>query len=851
MPHNTQPQQSKAWKVIYKHMHPYTLRKRIILPLIMAGLLVLGIGSYFVSNLENRQQQDAVQQEAEAMQSHIQSVLDTKAEVMENSLHFIAQDKQLIAALKAKDRKAMLTLSAPIYQRLHQQHNITHFYFHDAQRVNLLRVHKPEKQGDVINRYTALGAQKSTALFSGIELGPLGTFTLRSVLPIFNDGQLTGYIELGQEIDNLIQESHSMFHVELFMLIKKQYLVQSEWESGMRMLNRPFDWNRLSAAVLVSQSLREAPIAALDQMTSRQTGADIRIHKDIDFQGNRYWAGIIPLNDAAGRPVATLIMLRDMTHLLKHSKEDFLSFTGIYAAMGLGILAFFYLIMGRIEQELAQSRQKLITESKNREEMQTHFIRQLQDEQSKLRESEEKFEKISASAHDAIICMDNEGNISFWNKAAETIFGYKQEEALGKNLHELIVPERFREAHLKAFPAFQNTGQGVALGKTLELSALHKDGTEFPIEIALSATLISGKWNGIGVLRNISERKKAQLEIQQALHIQRVLDSILNISLPPLTLKEVLFQSLDAVLSIPAFSLLNKGAVFLVINGEQTLEMVAQRNLPDALLSSCGTLPFGRCLCGKAAATREIVFFNHLNDQHEIRYAGIQPHGHYCIPIMSDGQLLGVLNAYVAAGHVSDEGEKRFLKTVADTLAVVIERKLAEEKLQQLAHNDPLTGLPNRALFQDRLEQGLALAQRHKQELAVLFLDLDHFKEINDTLGHDMGDVLLKETANRLLSCVRKTDTVARMGGDEFTVILTEMKAPGSAEQVAKGILKVLREPFELNGTRCNVGCSIGIARYPEHGMDSETLLRNADTAMYQAKTERNTYCDYNDSLNR
>jgi diguanylate cyclase (GGDEF)-like protein len=182
-------------------------------------------------------------------------------------------------------------------------------------------------------------------------------------------------------------------------------------------------------------------------------------------------------------------------------------------------------------------------------------------------------------------------------------------------------------------------------------------------------------------------------------------------------------------------------------------------------------------------------------------------------------------------------------------MAVVIERKKAEERLQKLAHNDPLTGLPNRALFHDRLEQGLALVQRHQQRLAVLFLDLDHFKEINDTLGHDMGDVLLRETANRLLSCVRATDTVARMGGDEFTVIITEMNSPESAEQVAQSILNVLLQPFDLNQTRCNVGCSIGIARYPEHGRDSETLLKNADLAMYQAKKKRNSYCFYTSDL--
>jgi len=817
------------------------------MPLVAASLLLFLVGISFVKHLTDEQKNESILQEAESVQSHLQSALDTKAEVMVASLHFIAQDKQLIAALRAGDRPRLLALAMPIYKHLHQAHNVTHFYFHDAHRVNLLRVHKPEKYGDTINRFTALGAEKTSALFSGIELGPLGTFTLRSVLPIRDAGQLLGYIELGQEIDALLEDVHRMCHVELFMLVGKQYLVQSDWEAGMRMLDRPYDWNSLSAAVLVSQTLRDAPIRLLNQITSDRTATGIRIRGDIDLQGDHYWAAIIPIQDAGRRPVTTLILLRDMTRSIAHARADMLWFTGIFIVVGLTILTFFYFILGQTEQALASARQRLIAEGKAREAMQSRFIQELQDEHRKLQESQERFEKITTSAQDAIICMDNDGNISFWNRAAETTFGYTQAEVLGRNLHELIVPERFRAAHYKAFPAFQETGQGAALGKTLELAAIRKGGMEFPIELSLSGTQIAGKWNGIGLLRDITERKKAQQEIEQALNVQRVLDTILNISLPPLTLQAVLLKSLDAVLAIPTFALLNKGAIFVAVEGEDTLRMEAQRNLPNALLHACAMLPFGHCLCGKAAASREIVFFNHLNDQHVITYDGIQPHGHYCVPILSEGRTLGVLNAYVAAGHISDDAERRFLRPVADTLAIVIERKRDEERLRQMAHYDKLTGLPNRVLFYDRIERALAQARRHHEDFAVLFLDLDHFKAINDTLGHDMGDTLLKEAARRLLTCVRELDTVARMGGDEFTVIVTDMKTQEGAACVAKNILKALLEPFELNGTPHTIGCSIGIALFPVHGHDRETLLKHADVAMYQAKQQRNTFCFFTD----
>ncbi|MDQ6971942.1 MAG: PAS domain S-box protein, partial [Mariprofundaceae bacterium] len=359
-------------------------------------------------------------------------------------------------------------------------------------------------------------------------LGPLGTFTLRSVFPVFEAGKLLGYLELGQEIDSLIQATRPMFHVEIFMLISKQYLAQGAWEDGMRMLGRPFDWNMLPDAVLVSRSLPKIPI---EMLTDVHASTGISIGQNIELHDLIYWAGIIPIEDTGGRPVATLIMLRYMTSLIGQTKLELLYFTGISAFMGLLILILFYFILGRTEEA--------------------------------LRVSEERFEKISASAQDAIISMDNDGKVPFWNHAAETILGYSEAEALGKNLHDLIVPHRFHEAHLKAFPVFQKTGQGDAIGKTLELAAMHKDGREIPIEIALSGTLIANKWNAIAVLRDISERKKAQNEIELALNIQRVLDTILNISLPPpLTLKEIMLKSSRCCSLHSGFCLIEQGRYF-------------------------------------------------------------------------------------------------------------------------------------------------------------------------------------------------------------------------------------------------------------------------------------------------
>lgn len=160
----------------------------------------------------------------------------------------------------------------------------------------------------------------------------------------------------------------------------------------------------------------------------------------------------------------------------------------------------------------------------------------------------------------------------------------------------------------------------------------------------------------------------------------------------------------------------------------------------------------------------------------------------------------------------------------------------AEERENALAYSDALTGLPNRQLFNDRLNMSLAQAYRQLGKVALFFLDLDGFKAVNDQLGHDYGDLLLKQVAERLKTCVRTTDTVARLGGDEFTIILS-VRDRADAEQVAEKVLRTVRAPYDLNGKVADkVGTSIGIAMYPQDGTQGADLVRKADAAMYAAK---------------
>jgi diguanylate cyclase (GGDEF)-like protein/PAS domain S-box-containing protein len=208
--------------------------------------------------------------------------------------------------------------------------------------------------------------------------------------------------------------------------------------------------------------------------------------------------------------------------------------------------------------------------------------------------------------------------------------------------------------------------------------------------------------------------------------------------------------------------------------------------------------------------------------------------------IRRDGSILKVL---VSATLIRDEAGKPMM--TRSTLFDITERNLAEQRIAHLAHHDALTGLPNRTLLLDRLQQAIAHAHRSQTRAAVLFLDLDRFKTINDSLGHAAGDRLLQAAASRIQLCIREEDTVARLGGDEFVVVLGEVTSAGDAMHVAEEIARALNETFRIQSHDLQVTASVGISLYPDDGRDTDSLLKHADTAMYHAKDAGRANCQF------
>ncbi len=313
---------------------------------------------------------------------------------------------------------------------------------------------------------------------------------------------------------------------------------------------------------------------------------------------------------------------------------------------------------------------------------------------------------------------------------------------------------------------------------------------------------------------------------------------------------EPLTQVLGSVVGMLETQLPGSRCSVLLLH-EGRLHLGSAPRLPDDYSSALEGLAIGPSVgsCGSACyLNRSVVASDIASDPLWANYRTLalrhNLHACWSVPIpASDGGVLGSFAVYHDRPSVPGDADLELLVAASRLAAVAIEHRRLTDRLAHQGQHDALTGLPNRLLLQDRLGQALALAMRKQHQVAVLFMDLDHFKQINDTLGHSHGDLLLCEVARRLESCIRRSDTLARLGGDEFMVVVPELDDPQDAMRVAGKLLETMRAPFHVGEHEFFLGTSIGISLFPADGDDAETLMASADTAMYRAKEAGRDNC--------
>ncbi len=350
------------------------LRFRILIPLTMMLIFIM---LAFIGGFYWLQQNDVVRANDAGRQSFQQTFtieLAKEAGFMATLLKLmIENDKQktqansLKAAWLQRDRQVLLARAQPIYEQLNRLHGITHFYFTDVNRSNFLRVHKPNKYGDTINRFTTLEAERTGLAAAGIELGPMGTFTLRQVMPCFDQGHLIGYVELGMEIDTIMNGLHSSLGMNLIGLISKQYLRRDQWESGMVMLGHDANWQRFPDVTVITQTLAQLPVE-LEQLIAADASAIAGLNQDFSINEHDYRASSIPLLEAGGNKVGDLLLLSDVTDTIAAGNRLILLVSAIAIAACIVLWLLFYGLLGTVENELKQSSQDLIRSRRKAEE---------------------------------------------------------------------------------------------------------------------------------------------------------------------------------------------------------------------------------------------------------------------------------------------------------------------------------------------------------------------------------------------------------------------------------------------------------------------------------------------------
>jgi len=474
-----------------------------------------------------------------------------------------------------------------------------------------------------------------------------------------------------------------------------------------------------------------------------------------------------------------------------------------------------------------------------------------------LRESERRFSDLLGNVKLISIMLDLEARITYCNEYLLRLTGWRHEEIFGRGWFELFVPPEIRDMKGGFFSALLANQpetwhhENEILTRSGERRLIRWNNT-----VLRSAV---GEVIGIASIgEDISEHKEAQDRVAQLNRVYAVLSGINALIVRVHERDELFTEACRIAVETGGFRM---SMIAIVDRSTMMIIPVASAGKDEELmsaikgvLSSAGTA--ANTMVARAIREQKCVVSNDSQNDPQVLFgkeyteSGVRSMA--VLPLRVSGEAIGVLALYASESEFFHDEEMKLLSELAGDVAFAIDHIEKQERLNYLAYYDVLTGLPNRALLYDRLEQGTRAARRNEWRLAVLFVDLDNFKEVNDTLGHSIGDKLLSEVSRRLAACLRDTDTVGRLGGDEFGIILPEIGASEDAAMVARKVIDSCGKPYSIDGNELFVSASVGITLFPEDAVDSEALIRNADTAMYRAKDlGRNTYQFYTVQMNR
>ena len=453
-----------------------------------------------------------------------------------------------------------------------------------------------------------------------------------------------------------------------------------------------------------------------------------------------------------------------------------------------------------------------------------------------VRASEERYRALVQQSADVIMIVDAEGRIVYTTPSAHYVFGRNPVEA-GRSLYRHVHPDDL--AMVEA--TFSELVMDLSRDEVLEFRVHYAPGGWRHVEARARNLLDHPAVAGIVVnLRDVTERR--WVTDQQAAVAALGQWALSGTPLPALleAAADLIAQTLELPLC-GVFELIPEDHYFRLVAGTGWAPNLLGATIVPAFPDWVSELSAGRVAAVVTGTVDERFFCAPLVREHDAVCGA---------SVTIEGQIgtFGVLSVFSPVQRVFTPGDTNFLVAVANVIAAVVERRRAEEEVRHQALHDSLTGLPNRTLLADRLEHALSASLRDDTRVGLLLLDLDGFKDVNDSLGHHAGDQLLRQVADRLVEVLRASDTVSRLGGDEFAVCLPDVSSTAEASAIAAKLLTVLHKPFELAEMAVSVSASVGVAVSGEHGHEPSLLLQRADIAMYRAKRARSGWALYDNA---
>ncbi|MBO1513998.1 EAL domain-containing protein [Metabacillus bambusae] len=446
---------------------------------------------------------------------------------------------------------------------------------------------------------------------------------------------------------------------------------------------------------------------------------------------------------------------------------------------------------------------------------------------------------------DATYAMLPDGNFILFNEAACELTGYTSEEVIGESYSKVIDPDFLDMTRCQFNEAL--SGKNTRFQSVLRT----KNGERKTVSILIVPIFIDHEIKGIiGVTKDITE----QIMLETLRHGQNKILQMITKNKPYQTVLDgitLLFEKIS--------NQNGKCAIMLVDESGTKLVCGSAPSLPEKYAEILNNLSIGENTgpCGTAAFSKQTVIVedtqsNILWDKFKDTALQFNLLACWSVPLLDDNDnVLGTFAIYYDECRSPDERDLQLLQEASYLSGIAIQHYKTKERINHLAFHDPLTGLPNRRLFDEKVELVLERSKQTMTKSSVLFIDLDRFKNINDTYGHDIGDLLLIEVSKRLKNCLRNNDVIARQGGDEFTILL-EHSPIETAKEVGDRIIHTLEHSFKIQGIETFVSPSVGISVYPDHGKSSTELLKKADAAMYHAKKDGgNNYKFHDEALEK